>query len=1154
MLSVLFSFSIFKYFYVPKILKVFYLRILLKFILLTVQILKRRQAFFLLCLALCSMHFGGFAQSALRSGTWAKVSVTESGIYKITYDDLTKWGFSDISSVAVYGNGAGPNSFINATEIPDTLHPIAISIVTGSDNVFNSGDYILFYGQSPDVWTYDTNKKTFSHTKNRLNDKNFYYITTNKKAAIISEATKSEGATTTSNSYDNLQFYEKDDVNPISSGQNYFESISTEKTVQFSTPHALSGENASATIAFAARHSLQAIVNITINGEEMERMQFTSTTTSKPYARLQTKSFSFSPKEKNSIYLKLKYSGASSRGYLDYVELHTRCALQIDGNEQLIFRDAQSISNGTCSYSIGSSSQKTIWDITNPEQPRAITSTFSNGQTQFTADCSTLHEFIAFSKEYKSVNFEKIIDNQDILSNTNIDMLIIANPMFNTQAKQLADLHTTFDKFACAVVSQEEICTEFAAGRKDVAALRDYIRYIYIRGGKKLKYVLLFGDGTFANKTIDINGPYILTFQTHETLNEDFSLCSDDFFGMLNKNSGVKPNDSFVGEMNVAIGRIPVSTKSEAEHITNKIIQYTTNPLYRGDWQNYLCFLADDANENQTTHMNDADLLCKTITKSHPQFNFEKIYADAYKQVRSSAGERYPDVVKAINDRIQKGCLIFNYSGHGNETRMMAEYAVEATAVESWKNTTKLPFFIAAACNIAHFDYSGTSLGEKLLTQKNGGGIGIISATRYSYASANYALCDNIYKYIFDLDSLKQPRTIGEAFLLAKANTSNDSYQNKRVYILLGDPALRLAVPKYSIVIDSINKTPFEEFNDTIKALSTLQISGHIENTDSQIDTEFNGTLSIKLFDKLQSITTLGNDGNDVLTFESYTNTLFQGMASVKNGIFDFSANLPQDIYYYNGKGKLSLYATNDSVQAAGAYYDLLINESLTSENDDFSGPAISMYLNEKTFSNGSMTNQNPTLCIFVADSSGINISDASIGHSITLTIDGDESNQITLNDFYYADLNTYASGSIQYKLQDLTEGEHTLTLSIWDSYNNHSESEINFYVVNSKDVTIKDVYNYPNPMKDITYFHYAHNQAGYETKITIKIYDISGNLVRCLVAEKTSSGFLDNDLYWDGTSANGSQMQNGIYPYTIEIQTNTGETQWSEQKILLVK
>ncbi|MBQ4215177.1 MAG: type IX secretion system sortase PorU, partial [Bacteroidales bacterium] len=610
--------------------------------------------------------------------------------------------------------------------------------------------------------------------------------------------------------------------------------------------------------------------------------------------------------------------------------------------------------------------------------PIALKSSFTNGNTQFSADCSTLHEFIAFSKDFKSVNFEKIIDNQDILKNSNIDMLIIANPMFNEQANRLAQLHTTFDKFTCAVVSQEEICTEFAAGRKDVAALRDYIRYIYIRGGKKLKYVLLFGDGTFANKTIDFNGPYIFTFQTKETLNEDYSLCSDDFFGLLDKNSGVKSNDTFVGELKVAIGRLPVTTKSEAEHITDKIIQYSTNPLYRGDWQNYLCFLADDANENQTTHMNDADLLCTSITKSYPQFNFDKIYADAYKQVRSSAGERYPDVVKAINDRIQKGCLIFNYSGHGNETRMMAEYAVEATSVESWKNTTKLPFFIAAACNIAHFDYNGTSLGEKLLTQKNGGGIGIISATRYSYASANYTLCDNIYKYIFDLDTLQQPRTIGEAFLLAKANTANDMYQNKRVYILLGDPALRLAVPKYSIAIDSINNIPFAEFNDTIKALSTLQISGHIETPDAQIDDKYDGILSIKLFDKSQSITTLGNDKNDVITFDSYTNTLFQGMASVQNGRFSFSAILPQDIYYYNGKGKLSLYATNDSIQAAGAFYDLLINESLTSEDDDFSGPTISMYLNEKNFTNGSMTNQNPTLRIFVTDSSGINISNAS--------------------------------------------------------------------------------------------------------------------------------------------------------------------------------
>ncbi|MCQ2960122.1 MAG: type IX secretion system sortase PorU [Bacteroidales bacterium] len=1095
------------------------------------------------------------AQSILKDNSCFKVSVEESGIYKISYEDLKKWGFDDVSQIAIYGNGAGELPLLNTTEIPDTLHEISIKIHKGSNGVFNAGDYILFYAQSPDTWTFSEESNTFTHKKHTFDSKNYYYIVSRKaEKEIVQETSSAASPTKTITSYDYLQFYESNETAPLNTGRNRFESIASGKTISFPIPNVLTEESATLEIAAAARHSSTAIMNISANQKAIGSISFSSTTSNKPYARLQTKTFSFLPSTNNTISITLNYSGANSRGYLDYCTLHSRCKLAINNNEQLIFRDAKSIGSESVRYEISTKKENSVWNITDPENPIEIATTYSNNKTSFVHTGKTnLQEFISFSDNYKNVTAEGFVDNQDILSSYNVDMIIISNDIFKSYAEQMAELHQKNDKFSTIIVSQEEICNEFSAGRKDVTSIRNYLRYVYLKSNKKLKYVLLFGDGTFKNETIELNGPHLFTFQTFESLNEDNSLCSDDFFALLDNGEGVKDNDIFVGEMDIAIGRFPVSTKTEAENITYKNIQYATNPLYRGDWQNYLCFLADDANENQTIHMSDADQLCKSISQNYPQFNFDKIYADAYQQIISSAGERYPDVVEAINNRIQKGCLIFNYSGHGNETRMMAEYAVEASSIESWKNTTKLPFFIGAACNIAHFDYDGQSIGEKILVQKDGGGIGMISATRYSYASANYTLCNNIYKTIFSLDSLQQIRTIGESFILAKASTSNDYYQNKRIYTLLGDPALRLAIPLYSVVVDSINSINVSAFNDTIKALSTLTIAGHIEK-NANLDKTYDGTLYIKLFDKSQSITTLGNDGNDVFTFDSYSNILFQGLADVKDGHFSFSAKIPQDILYYTGKGKLSLYAINDDAQAAGAYLDLIINGSTDSNDDDFIGPEVSIYFNDTTFVNGSTTNQNPTILIFVKDSSGINISDASIGHNIVLTIDDDISNQIILNDFYYSDLNTFISGSIKYTLHNLEEGEHTISLTIYDSYNNVSETEISFTVCNSKNIKLTKLYNYPNPMKDISYFHFEHNQAGNEMKVTIRISDIAGNIVRVLSYSGTPNGFLENSLYWDGKNSHGVRMSQGVYPYTIEIQTNSGEKIYGEQKILLMK
>ena len=1098
------------------------------------------------------------AHSVLSNDTWMQVSVTESGVYKITYDDLEAWGFNNISSVAIFGNGAGELSLMNDSQLPDTLHEIAILIEKGNDNVFNSGDYILFYGQSPHVWSYNETDNAFSHKTHSYSDKNYYFITTTRTPTkfISAQTALSSPETATISSYDNLQVHELNETNFLNSGREFFETISSSKTISFNSDNVLTNAEADVTFAIAARHSSTAIVSIAANGSLLGTMSFSPCSGNNPYARLKIQSYTFIPSsEKTSFTIAQNYSGANSKSCLDYCMLHTRCSLKINNNEQLLFRDSYSIAeNGIGKFQLTTDSQNSIWDITNPENPNNLSTQFSNGTTSFKASTENLHEYVAFSSDFKSVQFEKAIVNQDILSDTSPDMIIVANDLFFEYAEQIADLHRTIDNFSVKVVSQETICNEFSAGRKDVAAIRNYLRYVYKKGNKNLKYVLLFGDGIFTNKNIDMNGGYIFTLQSKESLNIDASYCSDDFFGILDDNLGISEKDAFSGDLSVAIGRIPVSTQTQANNYTNKLIQYATNPLYRGDWQNYLCFLADDADEGQTIHMTDADMLCKGISKDNPQFNIKKIYADAYQQVTSSAGQRYPGVNSAINDRIQKGCLIFNYTGHGNESRMMAEYAVDAKTIESWKNSTKLPFFIGAACNIAHFDYDGTSIGEKILLQKDGGGIGLISATRYSYATSNYLLCNNLYRVIFTLDSLNQIRTIGESLKMAKKNTSNDFYQNKRLYTLLGDPALRIAIPQYSIAIDSINGKNSEEFEDTIKSLSTLRIAGHVADVNNQYDSSYNGRLFIKLFDKEQSITTLGNEGGNTFIFNSYSNVLFQGLAEITNGSFSFQANIPEDILYYNGKGKLSLYATNDTIQASGAYYELVINGSEDLSDNDYTGPQVSLFLNDSSFTSGSMTNQNPQLVINVTDSSGINISNAAIGHSIVLTIDDDESNQIILNDFYYADINTYVSGSILYQLKELEEGNHTLTLSIWDAYNNVTETSIEFYVTNSSNVTISKLYNYPNPMNEITRFHFEHNQAENEVTVTIKIYDISGNLVKKIDQENTPRGFCDESLTWDGRSSDGAQMQSGIYPYTIEIQTQEGKKLYGKQKILLVK
>ena len=79
--------------------------------------------------------------------------------------------------------------------------------------------------------------------------------------------------------------------------------------------------------------------------------------------------------------------------------------------------------------------------------------------------------------------------------------------------------------------------------------------------------------------------------------------------------------------------------------------------------------------------------------------------------------------------------------------------------------------------------------------------------------------------------------------------------------------------------------------------------------------------------------------------------------------------------------------------------------------------------------------------------------------------------NIIILNDYYVSDLNTYQSGKIRYPLNELPEGNHTLTLKVWDVQNNSSSSYTDFVVANQADLALTHILNYPNPFTTKTKF-----------------------------------------------------------------------------------
>ena len=112
----------------------------------------------LLCLILMALWpaFSMAQNSVLSSGTWYKMAISSTGMYKLTYSELQSMGLDvnniDPHNIRVFHNGGGVMPKINNAYYPDDLAEIPVYVYGEDDGVFNSGDYVIFYARGPVTW------------------------------------------------------------------------------------------------------------------------------------------------------------------------------------------------------------------------------------------------------------------------------------------------------------------------------------------------------------------------------------------------------------------------------------------------------------------------------------------------------------------------------------------------------------------------------------------------------------------------------------------------------------------------------------------------------------------------------------------------------------------------------------------------------------------------------------------------------------------------------------------------------------------------------------------------------------------------------------------------------------------------------------------
>lgn len=1103
-----------------------------------------------------------FSQSIFEKEGLMKIATVKEGVHKIDVALLKAMGLNPAeinpNTIQVYGMPGGHIPQANAVDYPLEPQALPLQVKANTNSGFESDEAIYFFADAVTNIAYDSASESYQYSNNLYSDSLYFFIDINAETVNNIEWGTTPTPTSVENIdwFDQVYFHEKDEVNILRSGREWFgESFYSNREQSF--PFQLNAEMAAGkevrlTSAFMAQTHEAATLNISINGLDLASLAM-PTISVHPYQQegyIVTEYSKLATSLLSGTELNVRLSfvpsgGGKSTGYLDYIFMTVPQKLKYT-DDQIILRNSKIQQAGDYQFGIaGMSENHHIWDVSNPTDYHKLKATNNNFTINQQVE-SGERKFVIFTTDdaYSPEYVEKM-SSQQLKKDGLPDFIIVTHESLRNAAQTLASHRSSHNNYEVEVTTVDEIFNEFGSGRRDVSAIRNYIRYFYLKNPSKLKYVLFLGSATYDFKDrINGNTNLVPVYQSKNSLHPVFTYASDDFYGFMDEEEGewTESADN-VDDLDLGIGRIPAKNLEEAKAAVKKIIHYETNPNVFEKWRNDLYFIADD--EDGNIFHRDSERLADFVIDNHQFYNINKLYLGAFEQEMFASTERSPKMREAIKELIDKGALIVNYIGHGSANSWANESILDKSMVSEWNNIDKLPLFVTATCEYGRFDNPTiTSGAQQMLLQPNGGAIALLTTSRPVESSSNATLNRAFFENVFKTKS-GSPQKLGDII----KNTKNDGIVGvkNRNFILLGDPALTLAEPKNNLnIVEVLNENGK---TDTLNSMSKVTVNGIVENPTGQKLSSFNGELTAELYDKpLQSSTI--DPSETIFDFLTYDQALYRGNSTVENGNFSFTFYVPKEIDYKIDKGRFSLYArqAGSLEDANGFSNDFLIGGSTPMANQDNEGPDIQLYLNDRAFKDGDRTGSNVELLVDLFDEHGISISNSNVNPGISLSIDGGDA--LKLNDFFYYDLDSYQQGSLKFGISGLAEGKHYLTVTALDAFNNRSKLTLSFEVVGNEQLSILDFVLFPNPASNEVNIRIRQNRKNEEVELSFHILDNQGKLVYSH-SYRTKESFLED--VWNLKDGNGKKLSPGMYFVRVFLRSVEDHAKTEQFKKLIV-
>ncbi len=1106
-------------------------------------------------LAYAGAHATDFATSSLlASGKWVKVKVSREGMQQISYDQLRQWGFSDPSRVAVFGQ---PGVYYTDNDFSDEQ----VDDLVQTPVMHTSDGRVLFYGVAdrmltPGTYSTDADEMIPDRRINIYAGYSTYFITDSQTPVQIATFANSDTPTRSHDTHMAIELCETDRNSLFGSSIFYAQEFGNKSEVDFTfdlTGYAPEGvacstPRGSRTFTYAAlrytfyakserdvrlgdatypidvteatdmyRYTDGSALKIVDDGDEMRRFNVgTGNRQFTPAADIPADGFSI------KFHPLADRSGTILFGAVDYATIAFPRANDLTGRSEMIMH----FMAGTLKQNVrlrGTTADTRVWDVTNLGNfTQFELNDEGDGVRSFFFNKANTHisplRVIAFdaAAQHLPVEYVGEVPNQNLHAESTPDMVIITTRSLYSSACALADAHRRYQNLDVRVYTQEQVFNEFSSGTPAVMGYRRLLKMLYDRDPGHLKYLLLYGAGSYDNRGLTINpGDYLLTYVTDnvsDVYEEATTFASDAYFGMLDDNYA---HNLFAKQkQHVSVGRIPFTNPVDCEKVNKKIISYLQNPPQADVFTRvaYTSGTGDDgAHYIQSSEAFDA------AAKLSPALTIFKVPAEYYGKANNYSRTR-----EMTEMALKQGVGYFTYSGHGGYTGGNT-WSMNNVAATSYDYA---PFAMMTTCSSFLYHRLTHGMADEALLKEHGGMIGVVGSSCPVYlpfnGEYNVAMASAFASAPFG-------STIGDVMLAARTNmvssaSDYDCLRNALSFNLCGDPAVPVSFFAYNTRVNQINGVAVND-TDTPGSVSIdpgqkVTVTGEVIDSSGQRVSDYTGTVVVELYDA--PFTTAFPDGKDVTVPSGTTITFDQEIiarasAQVVDGLFtaEFFAPVTGRPGLVN-RMVVSATPTDGYKAAAGQYKGLSITGNPVPEQS-LDAPVIdAAYIDDISFADGDVVPSSFTLYADITAPAGVSVASNQVGGMTTVRIDGED-----VVPFAGLNVSNMPGGkaALACPVNSLAPGSHMASISVSDNLGRRADALVHFVV--AEDNVVGEIEVAETPARDKATITLSLPVESKDTRIFIT--DAAGATV--YTARPTGDTYT-----WDRTYSDGSDVPEGYY------------------------